>query len=420
MLHEIIAIHTGVRFPVVAVSFTVVAVIYLFSGNNLRFMQTPFALPWIALLVWCVLAGSVGFYRGQSLPYLLPYALRIHTLPLILCALACDARNLRKVLYGAGFGLIALLIICRLWGQTEEGRFFIPDTNLGNSNDLALRLLMSASLFMVFWGGGFLKRLTVIVTLPVMSYYLLRTGSRANLVTVMVMLALCFLLLPLGKKALLVAISAVVLVAAVPFLPQTTADRLTTFFSTSSEFQDADSAEVAESAVASTAARMALQARAIELTLQHPLLGVGALNFENAVEDMVQKREHRKSGWQVSHNSYLQVSSENGIPGLIFYVWLIVLCLWVNYRNFRRTSGQAALASFSILLSSVAYAVGVLFCSIAYDYYLAVLVGLTAANDLILRREQGASVPNLIRPIFSGGQTESGPFPLRNSQFRVR
>ena len=37
----------------------------------------------------------------------------------------------------------------------------------------------------------------------------------------------------------------------------------------------------------SQAARTELQERAIDLTLQHPLLGVGALMFADAVEEMV-------------------------------------------------------------------------------------------------------------------------------------
>jgi len=51
------------------------------------------------------------------------------------------------------------------------------------------------------------------------------------------------------------------------------------------------------------------------------------------------------------------------------------------------------LLSFVILLASMVYAIGILFCSVAYEFYLPLLVGLTAANLLALQRQ---GVPALV------------------------
>ena len=75
------------------------------------------------------------------MPYLFEYALRVHTLPLIFCGIALDIRGIRRLLYGCGFALLGLLVACFKWGTMSEDRFIIPDTSLGNANDLGLRLL---------------------------------------------------------------------------------------------------------------------------------------------------------------------------------------------------------------------------------------------------------------------------------------
>jgi O-antigen ligase len=198
-------------------------------------------------------------------------------------------------------------------------------------------------------------------------------------------------LLPGAKKAL--PIMAIVgFFCAIPFLPQKTVNRLVSFFYVPAGIETERAAEVLQGAVDSTNARLQLQRRAIALTIEHPLLGVGPLNFEDAVEDMVQREERHKSGWQVAHNGYLQVSAETGLPGAILFTWMIWMCLKTNYRSFRNSQGEAALISFVIFLASMVYAIGILFCSVAYDFHLSLLVGLTAANFLALQR-QGTRPP---------------------------
>jgi len=383
---EFIMIHGGVRFPLVGPFFIVMFLIYLVSGHPLRFAQTKFFLPWCFLIFWWLLAGATGIYRGRSIPYLLEYAIRIHTLPLIICGIALDLRSMRRLLYGCGFAVPVMLAGCYLWGTMSQDRFLIPNTTAANANDLALRLLMFGCLFLVFFGGGLALRFLGILTLPVLIYYVLKTGSRANLLTMGIILVVSLFMLP-GAKKMLPILAILGFFCAIPFLPQATLNRLSSFFYVPTGIESMRAAELAQHAVDSTNGRMQLQRRAIELTIEHPLLGVGPLNFEDGVEDMVQKEERHRSGWQVAHNSYLQVAADTGLPGAILFTWLIWTCLKTNYRSFRQSEGEAALISFVILLASMVYAIGILFCSVAYDFYLPLLVGLTAANLLALQRQ---------------------------------
>jgi O-antigen ligase len=383
---EFFMIHAGVRFPLVGPLFIVMFLIYLVSGQPFRFAQTSFFLPWFVLLFWWMLAGATGIYKGRSIPFLLEYAIRIHTLPLIFCGIALDLRGMRRLLYGCGFALPVLVAACYKWGKMSADRFLIPETSAANANDLALRLLLFGCLFLVFLGRGWVLRLFSILTLLGMMYYLLKTGSRASLVTMATILVVSLVLLPGAKKALPI-LAILGFFCAIPFLPRATLNRLGSFFYVPTVVETERAVELLQGAVDSTNARMELQRRAIQLTIQHPLLGVGPLNFEDGVEDMVQKEERHRSGWQVAHNSYLQVAADTGVPGAILFTWLVWMCLKTNYRSFRRSEGEAALISFVVLLASLTYAIGILFCSVAYDFYLSLLVGLTAANLLALQRQ---------------------------------
>jgi O-antigen ligase len=186
---------------------------------------------------------------------------------------------------------------------------------------------------------------------------------------------------------------AIVLLAAMvlPLVPASTWNRLLTFTSVdTSTIRTKEDLEYAERAVGSTMARKDLQIKALRLTAYHPLFGVGPKMFADAVDAMVRGETKRKSSWQVSHNSYLQVSAETGIPGFIFYTWTIILCLKLNYRIYKQSLvvpalHDATLQSACLLLSTAAFAFGILFSSIAYDYHLAALVGFTAANYLATR-----------------------------------
>lgn len=413
LLHEFLYSYGGVHLPLVAIVFTVILVMYLLAGNPGRFLRTPFAFPWIAMLFWWVLAGLTGIYPRRSIAYLIPYAIRLHTLPLIICAIAPDRRGLKKVLYSAGFGIILVLFWCFKFGRTVDERFIVPNTSLANANDLGLRLLMYGMIFLIFLRAGWPGRLLTLFTFPVLVYYVLRTGSRSNLLTMFVLILLSIVFLPKRAKIWIVALAIVVPLFTIPFVPRDTAARLITFFSVSGR-AGIGQTDLRENAVDSTNARIQLQERAMELTLGHPILGVGPLNFEDGVEAMVRATIGSKSGWQVAHDSYLQVSAETGMPGLVFYAWSIWLCLYLNYRGFRDGSGVGYLVSFSLFLASVVYAEGVLFCSIPYDYFLALLVGLTAANYMI-RKSESQAIPVSANPFGNTPKPRLRPAPVRRA-----
>jgi len=146
-----------------------------------------------------------------------------------------------------------------------------------------------------------------------------------------------------------------------------------------------------QEAVQSTAARTYLLKSSIQFTMQHPIFGVGPGEFSD-YEAAFAKNKGKRPAWLVTHNAYTQVSSEAGIPALLFFLTAVVL----SFRTFGRVQRAArsrpqlrsmALACFCCQLSLVGFCTAIIFLSLAYTMYLPTMSGLALAFSRSLERE---------------------------------
>jgi O-antigen ligase len=125
--------------------------------------------------------------------------------------------------------------------------------------------------------------------------------------------------------------------------------------------------------------------------MEHPVFGVGPGEFSD-YEAAVAKTEGKRGTWLVTHNAYTQVSSEVGIPALLFFLAAIVM----SFRTFGRVQRAArahpqlrsmAIACFCCQLSLVGFCTAIMFLSLAYTMYLPTMGGLAMAFSRSLERE---------------------------------
>jgi O-antigen ligase len=391
---EILIIYGHIRVPVVVITGILLTIALPLTGRIGEFWKSPLAKPWMAVLVMMCLAAAFSTWPGQSVPFAFQYGLRFHVLPFYVVAIACTTRRVRYLMKWIAGGGLLLLLLCATIGKVEDGRFLLAEVSLSNPNDLAFSLVFAlASLTLLAFARSARGKLLWFAALPFCIYYVLKTGSRANFITLIAMGVTAFLLSTPGVRMMLLLVTPLIVLLVTPFIPRETLHRLTLIVS------DPTSARVDQGlkgAVDSQAARTELQKRAISLTLHHPLLGVGELMFTEGVEDMVRSSLGVKSGWQGAHNTYLEISAETGIPALVFYVWSLGLCFVLNYRAYKTCKREPSMAenlpqSMCLILTTVAFAVGILFCNNAYDPHVDVLVALTAANSLAIRSELAAA-----------------------------
>jgi O-antigen ligase len=108
-----------------------------------------------------------------------------------------------------------------------------------------------------------------------------------------------------------------------------------------------------------TSGRSTLVSTGMKVALHHPVLGVGVGGFKRAYADLAHlKGKDPKAA--ASHTTPITVAAENGLPGLVLFVWLLATALLLAFRRLARDfDGDArlvfGLAFVAILVHCVFY-----------------------------------------------------------------
>ena len=187
-----------------------------------------------------------------------------------------------------------------------------------------------------------------------------------------------------GRQRLLLALLTLAAgVAALVFVPRAIQERYETMVD--SNVEESQGNVDAMKAIGSTQARWSLFVDSLLITAQHPLLGVGPGNFSGRDAEMI-KATGGRPGWQVTHNSYTQVSSECGIPAALVFAWLVLYGLRTTNRLRRAMPVHPELRSkapmaFWLLVAIAAYGFSAMFGAFAYGYQLPLLVAMVLLLD---------------------------------------
>jgi len=383
-------------FPIVIFFALTVPVISLVVGSPGRFFSTPMALPWVLLNLWMGLSSTMSYSPGWSIKEYIPFALRLQIFPILFCAVATTSKSTRRLLAWTALGMFPILLLCVVKGEMQEGYRFalVPPLSLSNPNDLAFQLLWGSMTLLPFlMNKGALAKVLTLAAIALSFWFILKTASRANFLTIFAVVAVGFLLAAPRVRMIMAMMVPLCLAVTLPLLPRATLSRILTIAVASApDPAPGGVADELSHARDSEEARKELAKLAINTTLRHPVFGVGMLMFADETADYFTKTYGTKAPWQTAHNSYLKISSENGIPGLIFYVWAIGASILATWRVLKGSRGRPGFedtfrSSVAILLTLVVYAVGTFFCDIVYLSYCPITIGLAAANFIAFRNE---------------------------------
>jgi O-antigen ligase len=203
----------------------------------------------------------------------------------------------------------------------------------------------------------------------VMIYAVFLTGSRGGFISLLVAAAVCLWQFAIrGRRRFLLLLAGLVGVVLWQSSSKMLSERL---------IGTVDPQENVASAYGSAQQREELFWRSVEVTEEHPLVGVGPGNFQGI-----------SGSWQVTHNSYTEMSSEGGIPALVLYV----LILWYGFKNVAATKRlvpkqrELALLAYALHASLAGFIAGALFGSEGYEFFPFFLVAYTTALNWIARR----------------------------------
>ena len=184
-------------------------------------------------------------------------------------------------------------------------------------NDLAAHLLLVLP-FMLFivlrTRTPVIFRLIVAAAMAYGVFLIFRSGSRGGVVAFICTLA-AILIFGSARQRLAVGIAAPgMLIILITLLPGPTWKRLTSF---------SDNPEANKAAIDSSESRKYLLRKSIEFTFKKPFFGVGPGQF-GSYEGKEAVSTGLHGNWHATHNTYTQISSECGIPALVFYLGALI------------------------------------------------------------------------------------------------
>ncbi len=375
-----------VKAYISTVSWALLPLLLLVSGNLFRPLRDPIGKLWVMFLAWICLAVPFSVWRGGSVAVLIDYVPHGWLQFLYFAAFANSLRHLRRVMLFLIAADVLLLLDCFWGGSMQTGRLEIPDSMFfRNANDLSLQLIIAITQFLyLLYQRELWKRIAGAAGALVALVFVFETGARGALVA---LVALALAILALAKNRLRIAVAAIpILAGALALAPASVFHRITLISTSPSDLSARDRED--DAAISSQRQRLALLEQSAAYALTHPLFGVGPGQFGAAVAaDLA--REGKRATWLGTHNSYTQVASECGLPAFALYLAIIFLVLRSNLRIYRRSSQEnpdvGALA-FCLFAGTLGFAVDTFFFHLAFSSYLPAIAGLSVALRLAVDR----------------------------------
>jgi O-antigen ligase len=287
---------------------------------------------------------------------------------LVMSVAVTTMARLRRLIFVQTASVAAIAAVTLIKGGTRLGRLEGAVHGIyENSNELALILVLTLPFCILFLlrTPSWTRKGIWAAAAGLMIYAILLTGSRAGLLAVLVCGAVCLREFGIrGRKAALVGAAAVAGVLMMLFAGTTVSERFHDMFN------DQANTEEARAAYGSAVQREALFWKALDVTAEHPLFGIGPGNFNTL-----------SGTWHDQHNSYTQMSSEGGMPAFILYV-LLLWCALANLRRVNRLAlpeSEGALFAMALRSSLYGFMVGSFFSSAAYHFFPYFLVAYTSA-----------------------------------------
>jgi O-antigen ligase len=318
-----------------------------------------------ALTLHLALAIPFAFWPGGSFQLFsdVMWKALVLTIIILQCVNTLDRLKLLLFIQTTSFLVAAVIAVNSGNFAARDGRLVGLGGNFQNSNDFAQSLAIvfpMAAAFMLR-SRAFMK--LVWAALMLLSVYAISlTYSRAGFLALVIGISAFAVVTPSQKQTRFVLLGGMLLLCIVGVIaaPAEYQDRLKTIFE-----HDADTTGSAQD-------RRELALTAIQVTLKNPIFGIGPGNFTAF-----------SGNWQVSHNTYLQLSSEAGLPALILFL-LLLRSAFKRLREAQHLARAEDLPDLNLwagaLRASLAsYCICAFFASTAYQFFTYFLIGYAVA-----------------------------------------
>ncbi|MBV9158043.1 MAG: O-antigen ligase family protein, partial [Acidobacteriaceae bacterium] len=341
-LHDFIASHIGFNTYLLTLTGLLAYFALLRSSVWRAASRSKLFWAWVGFTTLLAIGVPFSSWPGGSVSIVEPFIKdNFICLPLIAGVFGSWER-LRRLFLTIAWAGVVVVALTMIAGRSDlNGRlnlFFT--TTIGNSNDLATHLIF-VTIFMLIAAfslqRNMLVRLLFIASSLVALYEIFRTASRGAFLALLVSAVIAFFTGNMKSRFSVLFLAPIVGLAIITMMPESTVTRLLTF-----------SGQGSEEARESYEGRRMLLQRSIDITLEHPILGVGAGQFSSYEGGESDAQGHHHSHWMETHNSFTEISSEDGIPALLCAIWGLAGSLLLFWRLSRNAKKNPALQRFAV------------------------------------------------------------------------
>lgn len=387
-------------FDVIATGYRIPAIVYalllptVLLGGGLGAMTTPTGVTLLAFTVWIAVTVPFGVWKSNSLESL-RHVIDCCVMFAATAGLITTYKQASRIVWALACASLTGALLSYAYGSMDSGRLTLVQGVFADPNEYAMTLLMGIPLWLLIAKNSSTKvvKLMALASVAVIFMTFIKAGSRGGMIALIVMMAVVFWGASLGKKVLVACVGVIGFTIIALTLPPYLRARYLTFFEAGGSDLDQQSSERLQGGdVGSAEGRFQLLKDSLRLTLHNPLFGVGAGNFA-AARFGVAEAEGMRTSWNVSHNTYTQISAETGILGLFLFLLMLARSFGPLRSIMRATKMQRpppphlVNAAFYTQLSMIGICASAAFLSIAYTPIFYILAGLATALGRIFFEE---------------------------------
>lgn len=392
------------------------------ADQGIRVLKSSTGKALAAFTAWFIICIPFSIWRGGSLSVFLEFWYKSALVFLMIAGMLTTLPQAKKLFHAIAYaiGLAAIMTVVR--NSRWDNRLVLLDTRYANPNDLAWTLLVGLTFiaYLYMRGNRTQKAIAVVAGLADL-LALSRTGSRAGFIGAATLGVITFVQASKATRIKLAASVPVALVLILLVVPAELRFRYTTFlapenYDPSQEFHTAES-----NALGSAEARLQLAKDGLKVTATHPLFGVGPGNFPVAQNDLALERG-QKPIWHVTHNTYLQLSSETGIPGFLIYL-VFVYQTFKMLNSILRTKSRSKewrdLRTLALTLRSAfaLFVVSAFFINLAYNVDIPILSALATALWFMAKKQRAIDKAASQQELSAESQLEPALEPIAVGQY---
>lgn len=346
----------------------------------------------LLLTVWFSLGVLFAYWHSASFSLLVGRWLRTLLVFFLLVQILRGVNRIRKLMWGVVLSeaVVAFASVVLEGGEVlrkgERLEGFNADMLGWNYFPIAFAMTIPYIAVLYVSRRSWQRTLILALAVSVMMWMLVLTASRGGFLNVSFAVLLTWWCVLYGTERGRVAGIAIIsiLIIAMILAPGLFMQRIRTIWGGSTLADD----NVISSADESVESRERVLSRSIMYTLRYPVFGVGMGNFSviNGQELKV------PNAWYGTHNTFTQLSSETGLPGLFLFLSLLL----TSIKHMRKIRSRADpgpdeielyLFSRATIASILSFVFGAFFAHLGYELF--IYLPMAIASSLWITAQEG-------------------------------